>query len=317
MTSESRGLILFRRHFRSLTGGHLKVWHYLRHAEKSQVYRPGVYLAFGSRRGPENPFATDPAKIVRAWRPRDAAALFVAGLDWQAVPADVDVPVVNLVQGVRHADPGDPRRRFLARRAVRICVSPEVADAIQATGLVNGPVVTIPNGIDVEIQMPNDATPQPFDGRPAGLLVAGWKEPTRTRRVANLLRARGVNPEVIDRPLPRGEFLRRLAGAGTVVLLPLQREGCFLSALEAFALGCIVVCPDCVGNRGFCRDGDTCLVPPGDPEAIAAAGLTALALPAPDRRQIVERARAEVAKRGLETERLAFLRLLDDLPAAW
>lgn len=317
MDSNPRGLLLFRRHFRCLTGGHLKVLHYLQHAEGSQAYRPGVHLVPGSRRGRENPFGGDPAKIVRAWRPREAAALFVAGLDWEAVPADLRIPVVNLVQHVRHADPGDPRHGFLVRRAVRICVSPEVADAIQATGLVNGPVVTIPNGIDVVDHVPDGDVSNALGERHTGLLVAGWKEPERTRRVAALLRGRGAAPEVIDRQIPRGEFLRRLAAAGTVVLLPHSREGCFLPALEAFALGCLVVCPDCVGNRGFCRDGDTCLVPPGDPEAIAAAGLAAMALPAPDRSRIVERARTEVAARDLTAERRAFLTLLDDLPSAW
>lgn len=313
MDSDPRGLLLFRRHFRGLTGGHLKVWHYMRHADGSSVYRPGVHLVRGSRRGSENPFATDRTKVVRAWRPNEAAALFVAGLDWQAVPADIRVPVFNLVQHVRHANPSDPRYGFLVRRAVRICVSPEVAGAIQATGLVNGPVITIPNGIDVVDNMPDRDVSKALDERPIGLLVAGWKEPERTRRVAALLRGRGVTPEVVDRQIPRSEFLRRIAAAGTVVLLPHSREGCFLPALEAFALGCLVVCPDCVGNRSFCRDGDTCLVPAGDPEAIAAAGLAALALPSADRQRMLKLASAEVAQRSLREERRAFLQVLDDL----
>ena len=35
---------------------------------------------------------------------------------------------------------------YLSERAIRICVSQEVADAISATGRANGPILTIPNG---------------------------------------------------------------------------------------------------------------------------------------------------------------------------
>jgi len=317
MDSDPRGLLLFRRDYRRPSGGHLKVSHYLSHAEGSQRYRPAVYLVPGGDRGVDNPFAMDPAKIVVGWHPEAAAALFVAGLDWEAVPAQLGIPVINLVQGVRHADPEDPRRRFLERRAVRICVSPEVSQAILSTGLVNGPVVTIPNGIDIVDDSPLEGLPHRSADRPGGILIAGWKEPERTWRVAAILHGHGVALDVLDHAVPRAEFLGRLAMAATAVLLPLPREGCFLPALEAFALGCLVICPDCVGNRGFCRDGDTCLVPNGDPEAVAAATLRALALPDGDRRRIVDQAREEAAARRLDTERQTFLRLLDDLPTIW
>lgn len=317
MGTDPRGLLLFRRAFGGLTGGHLKVWHYFGHADGSRVYRPAVHLVPGSSTGTDNPFTSDPAKVMAQWRPQEAAALFLAGLDWDAVPDSLRIPVINLIQGVRHADPGDRRRSYLARRAVRICVSQEVADAIVATGSVNGLVVTIPNAVDIaEARYPGFA-PNAMGGRRTDLLLAGWKQPELAHRVAWLLQRQGFLPEVIDAPLPREEFLQRLADAATVVLLPLAREGCFLPALEAFALGCLVVCPDCVGNRTFCRDGDTCLVPVHDPSAIAAAAIQAVALPAGQRLQIVARARSEVASRGLASERAAFLALLDALPAVW
>ena len=88
MRGDPRGLILFHRDFRGLTGGHLKVWHYLRHAETSRCYHPGVFLTAASRRDASNPFlAGDHDWLEPAWRPERAAALFVAGLDWLAVPA--------------------------------------------------------------------------------------------------------------------------------------------------------------------------------------------------------------------------------------
>lgn len=304
-------MILFRRDFRGLTGGHLKVWHYLRHAMGSRTLEPRLFLAPTSLRDASNPFLGEGMdRLLSAWCPDEADALFVAGLDWTAVPADWPKPVVNLVQGVRHATEGDPRRAFLTRRAVRICVSGEVADAIQATGLVNGPVYTIPNAIEV----PSTAR----DGRPGTpLLVAGWKDGQFTAEVVAGLRAAGCEPEVIAAPVPREEFLGRVAAARVVVFVPLREEGCFLPALEAFALGTLVVCPDCVGNRGFCRDGETCLRPDHAPGAIVAATQVAVAMPPPERARIVAAAAAEAAVRGLDRERIAFLDVLDNLARIW
>ena len=84
-----------------------------------------------------------------------------------------------------------------------------------------------------------------------------------------------------------------------------------------FALGCLVVCPDCVGNRQFCRDGDTCFRPAHDPQAIVAAALRALALAPAQRERITAAARAEATGRGLDAERRAYLAILDNLSDIW
>ena len=49
-------MILFRRDFRGLTGGHLKVWHYLRHATASRTLEPRLFLEPSSLRDASNPF---------------------------------------------------------------------------------------------------------------------------------------------------------------------------------------------------------------------------------------------------------------------
>ena len=312
MDTDPRGMLLFHRDFRGLTGGHLKVWHYLRHAAESRSFSPRVFLTAASRRDASNPFlGGNPDLLLPAWQPERADALFVAGLDWMAVPDDWDKPIINLVQGVRHARAGDPRRGYLSRRAVRICVSGEVADAILSTGEVNGPVVTIPNAIDV----PAGAVGS--ERRRAPLLVAGWKAPAQTAVVVAALRAAGYEPEVIASPLPREEFLGRVAAAEVVLFLPLEEEGCFLPALEAFALGTLVVCPDCVGNRQFCRDGDTCLRPDHAPASLVAAVGQAMMMPPIERERMAAAARAEAAARGLDGEKRAFLAILDDLERSW
>jgi hypothetical protein len=307
MPTAPAGTILFRREYRGFSGGHLKVWDYFCHATHSKRYRPRIHLTAGSVLDASNPWAGIDPPPEPEWLPGTASALFIAGLDWRALPADPGVPVVNLVQGVRHADADDPRRPFLCRRALRICVSDEVRDAILATGEVNGPVVTIPNGIDAT------AFPPPAARRDVGVLVAGLKRPELAVAVTERLRATGLDVVCqIDR-LPREAYLRLLGRARVAVLLPSEREGFYLPALEAQALGALVVCPDCVGNRSFCRHESTCLVPAPTPEAIAAAAVSASGMSPGDAEAMRAAAAAEVARHGIERERAAFLAILDDL----
>jgi glycosyltransferase involved in cell wall biosynthesis len=73
--------------------------------------------------------------------------------------------------------------------------------------------------------------------------------------------------------VPRDEFLARIASATICIFLPIEREGFFLPPLEAMALGRGVITPDCYGNRGYCRDGENCLMPSYSSSHIAAAAI--------------------------------------------
>ena len=298
-------ILLFHRDYHGLTGGHLKVRHYYSHAEHSARFRPRIFFTPGSVRGPENPWHGIAPPPLTSWRPSEAAALFIAGLDWEAVPDPSPVPVINLIQGVRHADEGDPRRAFLARPAVRICVSHEVATAIKSTEIVNGPVHVIPNGIDLG-DLPSSALP-----RDTAVLIAGMKNPPFAKAVQDRLRLEGIHAECLVDPLSRGEFLERLSRSAVAVTLPLEREGFFLPALEAMAVGAVVVCPDCVGNRGFCRDRETAFRPRYTVDDVVAAAIAAATQAPSDAATMRAAAIAESKKHGLEAERLAFLRILD------
>lgn len=299
--------LVFHRDFHGLTGGHLKVWDYFCHARGSKRFRPVVYLTPESVRGPANPWLADGSPRVKRWNPDAAGALFLAGLDWEAVPASPRIPVVNLIQGVRHAEAGDPRRSFLSRPAVRICVSPEVAEAITATGDVNGPIVTIPAGLDTA------AFPPASRDRDLDLVVAGLKNPSLAREIAAHFTRIGMRVEAPLDPLGRREYLSLFGRARIAVPLPLEREGFFLPALEAMAMGSLVVCPDCFGNRSFCRDAVTCLRPPYRADAIISAVHAAAALQPAAAAAMRAAAAAEVDRHSIEREREAFLRVLDGL----
>jgi hypothetical protein len=101
------------------------------------------------------------------------------------------------------------------------------------------------------------------------------------------------------------------------VHLPASVEGAYMPALESMALGTVVVCPDAVGNRGFCRDGDTCLVPRRRKRAIVHAALSALRASPEELQPMLSSAREETMRRALPNERTRFLEILDGARELW
>jgi glycosyltransferase involved in cell wall biosynthesis len=319
--ADSRAVVLFFRRFRRvgdhtmISGGHLKVWHYFEHVEQSPTYRP-ILRTKDRPLDPDNPWSTRPDTVVGPRARVDPAVRFLAGTDWDELPprrrARPDRPVINLIQHIRHASDRDPRRAFLRFPAVRICVGPEVAEAIAATGEVRGPIITIPNAIDVAVDLS-----RPLEGRDIDIAVIGNKRPELTREIAARLERGQRRLQVIDGFVPRQVFLDVLARARLAVFVPRLHEGFYLPALEAMALGTPVVCPDAVGNRSFCLDGETCWFSPYDADALVARAEAAAAADAAVVGRIRERAAAEAGRHDLAGEGRAFLAVLADLPALW
>jgi hypothetical protein len=302
-----RRTILFHREYRGFTGGHLKVWQYYCHAGHSRLFHPEVYFTPDSHTDSSNPWRDSLPNRLDSWQPNKAGALFLAGMDWLSVPTPSPAPVINLIQGTRHAERNDERRQFLSRPAIRICVSEEVAAAIKQTGEVNGPVHVIPNAIDL------DSLPIPPISRDIGILVMGAKNPLFAVELTERLESIGASPLCLNKFIPRNELLLLLARCKIAVTLPYEQEGFFLPALEAMALGSILVCPDCIGNRSFVRNGETAFMPEYTLEAVFAAILRALQLDDIDRTTMLNSAKLEVLKRRLERERSDFLQILDAL----
>lgn len=304
----------FDRDFRWFTGGHLKCFHYFTHA-RAAGWDASVSFTERSVRDDSNPWIE--AGIVPS-RPDRPSAWFLAGHDWERVEPAAGVPVINLIQHVRHADPGDRRYAHLGRPAVRIAVSAEVHQALEATGRVSGPIVTIPNGLDLA-GAPAWRAPST---RPVDVLVVANKASQRAtgQEVGERLRQRGRTVSVIDKRLPRAQFLAALAGARVAAFVPNPVEGFYLPALEAMAAGTLTVCPDVVGNRSFCAHLDTAVVPQHAPAAIAAGVEEALGLLAGQPEQaaaIGERAMAVARQHTLGDERRRFHAVLADLPGLW
>ena len=312
--------VLFHRDFQSFTGGHLKVWNYFSHVETNPGHRAQIHFSADSRWDETNPWIGRRTEVLSEWQPERAEVLFLGGFDWIMLPeAERDhyrCPIVNLIQHVHHGDPAHALSGFLRHRAIRICVSAEVRAAIEKFG-VNGPTFVIPNGIDLA-ELPRRAASKE---RPVDWLICGLKE-DRSKLARDLARQLATEGdwgwvETLTKLLPRAEFLAALARAGAAVLLPRETEGFYLPALEAMALGTLVVCPDCVGNRSFCRHGENALVPPVcDVEHLLAAMRTARANGSLAESLMVNGLRT-ASEHTLARERAAFHELLASVNALW
>lgn len=308
-------VVLFHRKYRRFHGGHLKVWHYFNHVLAMPGFDARVHFDINSSWDSSNPWAQTPDRVVDSVDNVSPDALFVAGRDWQRLDGlgllDRGIPVLNLIQHVRHAEEWSIQSGYLDRKAIRLCVSQQVANAVEEAGS-RGATVVIPNGMDVPVFEPVFPSVRPID-----LFIAGLKQPVLAAQAAERLIASGQSIEVLTDHVPRDVFLDFMRRSRVTLFLPNDEEGFYLPALEGMALGTIVVCPDCVGNRSFCLPGVNAFRPAFRFDDVVRDVEIALTLEEPAAKPIL-RAAAETARQhSLESERQRFGQVLADLDALW
>lgn len=310
--------VLFHRDYLRFQGGHLKVWHYFQHLKTTNIYSPQIYFTPASIQDKNTLWKG--VQALPSWNPAQADILFLAGLDWHAVIDRADFrknkgkkPIINLIQGLSHADPQDIKYKFLKEYAIRICVSKQVEDALIATGQVNGPLFTIPNGLDLS-SLPTNLT---YNQKDIDILIVAIKKPNLGRDIKKGFSSYTLNIELITELLPRRVFLELLSRSKICLCLPHFEEGFYLPALEAMALGAIVICPDCIGNRDFCIDQKNCFVPRYDQDSIAMTVERALDLSLQSRLSLLTNASATASQHSLKHEAEQFLAIMRQLKTLW
>jgi len=308
--------VLFFRHYTRFTGGHLKAWNYFNHVLASADFTPRVWFSDLSTMEGDNPWNAVPNLIVDKQRPVRPDVCVLGGANWRMLDryplALPNIPVINLVQHVKHADSELRLQKFLRRKAIRICVSDQVADELRATGLTVGSLVVIPNGIDLSCLPERRAGESKVD-----VLIAGLKEPELAVQVAARLAHEGRRIDVLSEQISRPDFLGRIQEARVTLFLPHMAEGFYLPALEGMALGTIVICPDCIGNRSYCLPGYNAFRPNYTIGDVVRDVEAALVLPTDQTRQLLENARRTAAEHSLERERQTFLDVLHNIDELW
>lgn len=312
MNIDKARTIYFYRKYNGFTGGHLKVWDYFNHIKMAGDYSPFIFLEPGGDVSENNPFQSLKQYQLSEWNPSSADLLFIGGSDWFSLPfperQNWPKPIINLIQGFRHSIPNTSLYDFLSNHAIRICVSQEVANSILATGKVNGPVFTIPNGIDTTL-FPEK---KPFHDRAIDFLIVGTKKPELALKIEQQLCKLKLNKKIktITDWIPRKDLLDLLSDSKVSVLLPLDKEGFYLPAMEGMALRTIVICPDCEGNRSFCKNGVNSIVPPYTLDGIMASIKTAFNMDLTEIKNIIDNAYITSSRHNIDAEHQSFLKIL-------
>ncbi|MDQ3695838.1 MAG: glycosyltransferase family 1 protein [Chloroflexota bacterium] len=308
--------VLFHANLRNFRGAHLKLWDYFNHVLAAPGFTPRISFTAKTRWDASNPWLNARDYVVDNPNTVDVGLFFLGGRRWEQAERHPNwgpgTPVISFVQHVHHADPANERFPYLSRPAVRICVAEEVGTALRATGVVRGPVIVIPNGIDLGDVIPPTAVEPEVD-----VLIAALKRPEIGVRLRQRLEREGRRVRLLTERLHRSEYLRRLQHARVTVFLPNDTEGFYLPALEGLAAGTLVVCPDCIGNRGFCRPDSTAFVPSFALDDLVAATESALALPDEEAGRIRANALITAEEYSVERERAAFHNVLANIDRLW
>jgi glycosyltransferase involved in cell wall biosynthesis len=314
--SDAGRTVVFHRSFQRFAGHHLKVWHYFRYLLDAPGWSPQVVMTQDSVWDESNPWFSVPDRVLWDDRSVEADVYFFSGPLWRPLAQDrrpaSPVPVIQYVQSLRHALPDNIRSARLSHKAIRICVSEHVEEALRETGQARGPMLTIPAAIDVgELQRRFPAAERDTD-----LLIAAMKQPEMGRRAAERLSRPGRSVRLLDELVPHDEFLDAMRRAKVTLFLPFRDEGAPLPMLEGMAVGTFVVCPDAIGNRGYCIDAFNCFRPAYEEEAVLAAAEAAVE-EYNELGPLLANAAEVVRRYDLPAERDAFMALLRDVDRMW
>ena len=306
--------VLFYRDFLRYSGGHRKVADYFAHLQQSNRYTPAISFSAQTLWDASNPWLPEFQRRQVRFNPAGYDYLFLAGMDWEVYLAhgvDPAKPVINLIQHVRHAVSTQNVFPYLTMRAIRICVSQEVSEAISATGEVNGPVFTVVNGHG----MPDlPAAEKEWD-----FLIVGSKRPGLAREVHQLLKRHHGSVCLVDYFVPLQDLYLKMTMSRIAVLLPNETEGFYLPALETMRYCDLTLVPDCVGNRGFCLPDINCLMPTFSPENVVDECNRAYEmLECREQLESFRRAAQEtLARHSLAREQTEFLSIMDNIDQLW
>jgi glycosyltransferase involved in cell wall biosynthesis len=297
--------ILFLRKFKKASGGQIKVRDYFMHCLHHPGLDPYLFLKPDSDNKADEVWNDIPKdRIVSNVQVEKYDMVFIGGGDWRRFPEAIDgkKKIINLIQHVKHGNKKGRLFQYLERSAFRICVSQEVAEAIAP--YANGEIVVINNGIPLDIFTKNAEKVE------NSILIWARKNPKLGKKLHEKLGIQNEHVSLLLDNVPREEFARRLGKTDIFVPLPNETEGFYLPAIEGMASGCVVVCSDAIGNRSFCKHGETCLMP-GFDDFDGHVRMVSLLLAEPSYKERIRRRGGEIAQTfSLASERKAFYKFL-------
>ncbi len=182
--------------------------------------------------------------------------------DHIAAQMDAETPhanVVHLIQGVRHGNPewiDGYGARLLSRPMTRIMVSDIVAEVCR-------PYLNTESRTEVilEAHRWDYFSRQRSGGLPESVRVGytTWKSDVGHQVRDELLSDDRFSFVAIEETASWADLRELYHASDVFICAPGPEEGFYLPGLEAMAAGALVLAPDVVGNRAYCRFGENCL----------------------------------------------------------
>ena len=243
--------ICFHRKYYGYTGGHQKVRDYLQHTAGQNDYKASLFLDNQANTEHDLFDAIEHVHYQQEYDPIAADIVFLAGMDWDAYLPFLDPTQIkiNLIQHVRHGDANHPLNRFLQYRAIRLCVSDAVKDAIQEQA--NGPCITVKMGHQID----GNVHVRELSSEHIDLYILANKQPKLGETVRHWAERKGMNVVCHNYTVPKQHVLHNMKRATITLALPNKTEGFYLPGIEAMALSRVVVVPDCIANREYMQRG--------------------------------------------------------------
>lgn len=298
-------------------GGTLKLLHYFEHSLSLFPQKTKIYIPKDTPWTSYNLFTPHRNKVIHNIEWKNVTIMFLSGWGWERfIPAKYHASppfrVIYLVQSFNKFRPEDSRYAGFANPAIRICVSRPLSKKLQSLGIANGPIHTIPACTDIDpLQIIGQNTPS----KDIDVLIIGLKNPEMGKSIAESATSLGIHAQLITEILPRTKFIQQLARARITTCLPAAIEGFYLPALEAMALGSLVIVPTAVGND-YCIDGFNCIVPKYNIHGILEAIKSAIGLSPSKSGEIIGNAKNTALKHNLQREQNAFKEILKNATAS-
>ncbi|GBL04163.1 glycosyltransferase [Glaciecola sp. KUL10] len=243
-------IVSFYRDYMGYTGGHQKVFDYLQHCSAHPHFDSELYIQ--SRDELQSPFDVIKQRWQQQYQPDKADVIFLAGLDWRAYQPffNEHQPKINLIQHLRHADPSQAHFAFLKHKAIRICVSKAVEEAIKP--FANGPVITIKMGHEIPELLVSD--------KDIDLYILANKKPGWGEHLAKYANSLGFRVKLTKQTVPKENVFADMARANISLVLPNKTEGFYLPGIEAMSLSNVAIVPNCVANLEYMKKGSNAIL---------------------------------------------------------
>lgn len=232
-----------------------------------------------------------------------------SGKDWIKYSQNRDIkpetPIVSPVNNFRATKPGHPSFEFLKRKAIRLCPSPELYKAVNDHPNTVGETIYMPNGVGISETALAAKYRKTID-----ILIVGNKNPGLANKLYKEIKGLDKKIVVINNWISREDFQIKLANSKLSLHLPKKEEVHYIPGIESMMLDSFVIIPDCVGNRSYSRNHETCVIVPYNIAGFKTALDQVLSISSDDFKKIILNAAKSTYQYSMDIERESLYKAL-------